>query len=263
MLQSIKETMEIKNLNDLPSIHLFLNLPRHKYLLLKFSVEIDSVRQQFGAELKRKLSGYQIGIHSMEPVIGIRKLITDDEIDRYQEFFEEYAYDYRELATTLIYELSSQKKIDIQNEVPYWAFLKYWQKKGQRGILGDWEYFFHGYHCHFIHKKTKQEIEVSVVFGLEFGDLDPYFFTNFIMSTPEYLPLPIGIYEKYQDGLRIIERMTTLGKFEKINSTFPNHSGIVLKNRTNKVEIKTFENPSDAIKPLSKFNLFKFLGLKK
>lgn len=263
MLQSIKETIEVKSLNDLPSIYLFLNLPRHKYLLLKFSDQIDSVRQQFGEELKTKLTGYQIGIHSIEPIIGVRKLITDNEIDKFQEFFEECAFDYRQLATKLIYELSSQKKIDIQNEVPYWAFLKYWQKKGQRGVMSDWEYFFHGYHCHFIHKKTKQEIEVSLVFGLEFGDLDPYFFTNFIMSTPDYKPLPIGIYVNFEDGLRIIERLSALGKFEKINSTFPKHSGTVLKNRTDKVEIITFENPENAVKPLPKFNLFKFLGLKK
>lgn len=264
MKSLIEETIEIRNIDDLPSENIFLNLPRNKYLVLKFLDETDSERKKYGENLKKKFKDFQIGIHTIEPIIGIRKLIADNEIDMFQELFVQYAFDYRELATKLIHGLALKIKVDIQNESPYWAFLKYWQKKGQSGVFEEWNYFFHGFHCHFIHRKTKQEIEVSLIFGLEFGDLDPYFFTNFIISSHDYKPLPIEIYESYHDGLNIIERMIIIGKFEKINSTtFPNHSGIVLKNRTNKVEIRTFENPSDAIKPLPKFNLFKFLGLKK
>lgn len=262
MQKSIKEILEINNLNDLPSDNLFLNLPRNKHLQLKFSNDIDTERQRFGEKLKTKLEGYLIGIHTIEPIIGIRKLMTNNEIDNHQEFFEECAYDYRELATKLILQLAQQLKVDIQNESPYWAFLKYWQENGQKGTMGDWNYYFHGFHCHFIHKETKQEIEASVVFGLEFGDLDPYFFTNYILSTPEYQPLEIDIYENYHDGLRIIERMTELGRFEKINSTFKGHQGTVVKNRPNKVEIQICDEPKQPLKQKQKFNFFRFLGFK-
>ena len=50
-----------------------------------------------------------------------------------------------------------------------------------------------------------QLIEVPLVFSLEFGDLDPYFFTKYIKSTSDYKPLPVEIYEDYADGVRINE----------------------------------------------------------
>lgn len=260
----IEEIIEIRNIDDLPSENIFLNLPRNKYLVLKFLNKTDSERKKYGENLKEKFKDFQIGIHTIEPIIGIRKLISDNEIDKFKELFVQYAFDYRELATKLIHGLARKIKVDIQNESPYWAFLKYWQKKGQNGVFEEWNYFFHGFHCHFIHTNTKQEIEVSLVFGLEFGDLDPYFFTNFIISSPDYKPLPIEIYESYHDGLNIIERMIIIGKFEKINSTtFKGHTGTILKDRPNKAEIETFENQQDIVKPPSKFSFLKFLGLKK
>ena len=73
-------------------------------------------------------------------------------------------------------------KIDIVSELPYLAFVKYWQKNGQSGKIGDWKFFFHGFHCYFENIFTNQCIEVPIVFGFEFGDLDPYFFMQYIKS---------------------------------------------------------------------------------
>lgn len=63
--------------------------------------------------------------------------------------------------------------------------------------------------------------------------------------------------------------MTTLGKFEKIPSNVPGHSGVVVTNRE-KVEIKSnldlekiFGKHIEEIKKKSKFNLWKFLSLKR
>ena len=112
-------------------------------------------------------------------------------------------------------------------------------------------------------KKAKQEIEVPIAFGLEFGALDPYFFSNYIKSTAQYQPLPVDIYDDYLDGRRIIERLTTTGVLEKINATLPNYFGTVPTNRTNKVTVETVEQMIDLLKPKPKFSLFKFLKFKR
>ena len=263
MLESIEEIININNLSDIPSDSFIENLPRNKKLILEFSDTIEPKREKLGENLKLKFPKHSIGINLVEPKIGIRKLITDEEIDSNQTLFENYALEYRELATKLIFGLAEKLKIDLKNEIPYFVFVKHWQEKGQSGKYEEWKYFFHGFHCNFYNTKTQQEIEVPIVFGLEFGDLDPYFFSNYIKSTKEYQPLPIQIYEEYSDGLRIIERLTSKGIFEKINSTFPGHFGTVPKNRENKVAIQTLENPMNSIKPKPKFNLLKFLKLKK
>ena len=62
---------------------------------------------------------------------------------------------------------------------------------------GTWEYHFHGSHCAFTHAQSGQEIEVSLVNRLEFGVLDPYFFTRFIKTSPDYQPIPIKFYHVF------------------------------------------------------------------
>ncbi|NHN26117.1 hypothetical protein FIA58_010555 [Flavobacterium jejuense] len=197
-----------------------------------------------------------------------KKLLTPEEVETNQIFFEKCALEHRELATKLILELVDFLKIDITNELPYLAFVKYWQKNGQSGKMRAWKFFFHGFHCCFENVETDQYIEVPIVFGLEFGDLDPYFFTQYIKSSSAYSPLPVEINNFYEDGVTIIEKMLSLGKYEKINSNWPNHYGIVVKNRPDKVEVILFTDPLEKlekkleVEKKAKFNLWKFLKLK-
>ncbi|RYE50369.1 MAG: hypothetical protein EOP48_19885 [Sphingobacteriales bacterium] len=191
--------------------------------------------------------------------MSIEKLITDEEIENNQDFFEQCAKDYRNLSGELIQKLADRHRIRIDPDFPLNSFAELKGKK-QGGQIDGWAYFFHGYHCGFRHKQTGQLIETSFVFGLEFGELDPYFFTKFIKSTPAYQPLPVDIYEDYADGVRINEKMISLGLFETIPSNVPNHSGVVVTDR-NKIEINVYEEvPKIAGK--RKFSLLRFLGLR-
>jgi hypothetical protein len=109
---------------------------------------------------------------------------------------------------------------------------------------------------------------VSLVFGLEFGDLDPYFFTRYIKSTPKYNPMPVEIFEDYADGVQINEKMISLGKFERIGSNVGNHYGVVVADRK-EVEIKSYDElnklyggkSETSRKP--KFSFWSLIGLKK
>lgn len=86
-----------------------------------------------------------------------------------------------------------------------------WDER-QIGKVAEWKYFVHGFHCGFQNIITRQYIEVSLVFGLEFGDLDPYFFVKFILSSQNYHPLPIPLFEEYADGSRIIKKNDLIRK---------------------------------------------------
>ncbi len=93
--------------------------------------------------------------------------------------------------------------------------------------------------CAFKNLKTEQYIETPLSYGLEFGELDPYFFSKFINSTNEYKPLPLFIYDDYWDGKRILNKMVELDKFEIINSNFSNETGVVVKDRV-KIKVDTY-----------------------
>lgn len=227
----IIEIIKITSIDKLPSYEIISNIPRTKILKLVFVGNCRKELEKIGNRLKEELVGFQIGIHTTTPEIKICKLITDKEIEANQLFFEQCAKDYRNLAENLIFKLALKIKVVIYSKFPLLTFNPLKNTKAQIGQMDEWRYYLHGYHCGFENLKNKQEIEVPLVFGLEFGDLDPYFFTNFIKSTQEYFPLPLAIYEDYADGVQIIKKMLSLEKFERINSNIENHFGVVVKDR--------------------------------
>jgi hypothetical protein len=258
-LDRLIEKIIIKTLAQIPTLDYIRTIPRDRTLKLFFDKAIQGQREKIGQDLKRELLGFQVGIHLIEPEINIAKLITDKEIEDNQVFFEQCAKDYRQLGGELILKLIEKLNIPLNTKFPLITFNKL-KQGNQTGILDEWRYYIHGFHCGFNHQRTGQSIEVPLVFGLEFGDLDPYFFSDFIKSTEAYKPLPVEIFEDYADGHRINQKMLALGLFEKIESNISNHFGIVVTDRK-KIDIETFkEDDNSVVKP--PFNLWKWLGLK-
>jgi hypothetical protein len=250
--------LKIESVDQIPTIDSIKAIPREVSLKLVFGETIQKQREIIGGNLKNELEGFQVSIHMTEPQINISKLITDLEIEENQDFFEKCAKDYRHLGKKLIFELADKLNVRINPEFPLETFNEFKGNKKETGKLDSWKYYIHGFHCGFENIMTGQLIEVSLVFGLEFGDIDPFFFSQFIKSTPKYRPLPIDIFEDYADGKKINEKMISLGKFERINSNIENHYGVVVTDRS-KVEINEFKKqPENKI-----FKFIKFLRLKK
>lgn len=262
------DIIKINSVGQIPTLDTIRSIPRERTMKLVFEKEVQRQREAIGKNLKIKLVGFQVGIHTIEPEINIAKLITDKEIEDNQDFFEQCAMDYRQLGEELLFMLVDKLDLNLNKDFPLETFNELKRDKRQIGKIENWRYFIHGFHCGFENNKTGQIIEVPLVFGQEFGDLDPYFFSKYIKSTPKYRPLPVEIFEDYEDGARINERMLLLGKFEKISSNVGNHYGIVVADRQ-KVEIKSYldlekmyqEQTEQSEKP--KFNLWKYIGLKK
>lgn len=100
------------------------------------------------------------------------------------------------------------------------------------------------------------------MFGMEFGDLDPYFFSVFIKTNPDYQPLPFTIENNFKDGERILNVMIKRGLYEKIQSNLPDHSGIAVKDR-DKVEVKIFDPEIHGHRRRSEFNVLKLFGIRR
>ena len=261
ILDRTTEIIVVSSVGQIPTLEAIRTGPRERTLKLFFEKSIQPERQVIGEKLKQELEGFQVGIHITEPEINIAKLITDNEIEGKQDFFEQCAKDYRPLGEELIYKLADKLGTNINSDNPLVTFNEFKKGKKQIGKLNDWRYYLHGFHCGFKNSKTGQVIEVPLVFGLEFGDLDPSFFSIFIKSSPTYRPLPVDIYEDYADGQRIINKMLSLSKFERINSNVGNHFGIVVADRQ-KVKVKTYEElPNQTDKPKDRF--WNFIRLKK
>lgn len=262
------DIITINSIGQIPTIEIIRSIPRERTIKLVFEREVQSQREAIGQNLKSELLGFHVGIHTIEPEINIAKLITDKEVEDNQDFFEQCAKDYRQLGEELLHKLVNKLDLNLNKDFPMQTFNVLKRDGRSNGKVEDWNYYVHGFHCGFVNIKTMQEIEVPLVFGQEFGDLDPYFFSKFIKSTPKYIPLPVDIFEDYEDGARINDRMLSLGKFERISSNVGNQYGIVVSDRQ-KVEIKSYwdlekmyqEQNKQTEKP--KFNFWKFIGLRR
>lgn len=267
-LKRTTNVITINSVGQIPTLKKIREITREQKLQIVFEKEVQNQRETVGQNLKNELSDFQVSIHTYEPEINIVKLISDKEIEENQAFFEQCAKDYRQLSEELLFKLVDKLYLKLNKDFPMETFNELKQDKRQIGKFEDWSYFLHGFHCGFKNNKTGQLIEVPLVYGLEFGDLDPYFFSKFIKSTPKYQPLPVAIFEDYADGVRINEKMISLGKFERINSNIENYYGTAVTDRQ-KVEIKSYldlkkiheQQNQNIRKP--KFNIWKFLGLKK
>ncbi|MCG2617489.1 hypothetical protein LZZ85_24535 [Terrimonas sp. NA20] len=225
------EIINIYTIEQIPALETIRTIPRERILKLIFAKEVRNWREAIGERLKNELPDFQVGVHLLEPEINIAKLISEIEIENNQYFFEQCAKDYRKLAQTLLFKLVDKFNLKLDEDHPMMTFAELKRGGRSRGKVEGWNYYFHGAHCGFENIRTGQTVEVSLIFGSEFGDLDPYFFSKYIKSTPAYRPLPVEIFEDYADGVRINEKMISLGKFERISYYNGSYHGIVVADR--------------------------------
>lgn len=76
----------------------------------------------------------------------------------------------------------------------------------QKYLSGGWSFNVHGEHCLFENVITNQKLEVSLLDKASVGNLDPYFFYNFLKTIEsfkhltQYLGHPFkGTYEFFED----------------------------------------------------------------
>jgi hypothetical protein len=67
-----------------------------------------------------------------------------------------------------------------------------------------WRYGFHGYECRFKDRYTGQTLDVCLGFNNEFGVLDPYFFHNFVVTTPGFEVVSSLFKNHFDDPLRAL-----------------------------------------------------------
>lgn len=235
-------------------------LRRGVTLKIEFDERDEAKRNKIGDILKEKFPDFIIGIHTTEKEINISRLITYEEIEINIDFFTRCALDYDKLSSSLINALILKLGIEVNINFPIGTFNRLKSGDASKGEINGWRYYLHGFHCGFTNIKSGQVIEASLVCGDQFGELDPYFFSNYILSTKEYQPLPIKIYHEYHDGVKILDAMERLGKLKLIESNWKNRYGYVLA-----VKDTSYIKPyiPESLERKRKFSLLQFFKLKK
>lgn len=211
------------------------NLPRCKTLVVKFNDSNEYKRENIGNFLKTKYPNFVIGIHSIEKIINIYRIITDEEIESNLDFFTRCAIDYDKLACSLMYALIKKHNLNVNWQLPIITFNQFHRKT--KGKMNGWKYILHGGDFRFENIKTNQIIEANTYCGNQFGALDPLFFSEYILSTLEYQPLPVEIYDECWDGTRILKILLKHGILKEIINNQGFSSIVLSTNDTSEIKI--------------------------
>ncbi len=82
---------------------------------------------------------------------------------------------------------------------------------GKEFLSGNWSFAVHGEHCLFRNLLTGQTLEVSLGDRESVGNLDPYFFYNFLQTTERYKLLAKNFNHGFGDMLKLFEEMERQG----------------------------------------------------
>jgi hypothetical protein len=91
----------------------------------------------------------------------------------------------------------------------------------------EWEYYFHGGECQFRNMRTGQIVQVCLGFQDEFGVLDPYFFFQFVSTTPALEKVARLFTDGFHDTLRTLEILERHGYLGRISSQSGDRAGLI------------------------------------
>jgi hypothetical protein len=78
---------------------------------------------------------------------------------------------------------------------------------GQENLFDNWWFDIHGEHCLFKHLTTGQTLEVSLGTKDSLGNLDPYFFYNFLKTTDKLKHLIEYFRNPFDDMVNFFEEL--------------------------------------------------------
>ena len=114
----------------------------------------------------------------------------------------------------------SKEEPDTFKSIEFERISQVWENIQNNSQMSDeWNYMFHGLECRFRNNISGQIVDVFLLFENEYGVLDPYFFSNYILTTPnKFKHLKILIEDPYKDGCLIIGFLHEIGRLRMVES---------------------------------------------
>lgn len=186
--------------------HLVLELPAG-YNCQRIQMLIDRVAH----EVPENYTAFYAGAFRDKTCVTIKQVVGRDTVIEMEEDLVEAAQHFRRTATGLAVALASYNQV---------APGRLWEEcRKLECHSAAWDLEVHGQHCRFENRKTGQIVEVSMWFGTEFGVLDPYFFFDYMRTTPCLAP-PLELRDAFHDTRRAMEILEERGKLAKITGIF-------------------------------------------
>ena len=110
-------------------------------------------------------------------------------------------------ANEMINLLAKKYSLDLKSTNPFSKLLDRKSNLWRGNLNKEWTYWFHGAHCDFENKNTKQYIHASITYGTHYAVIDNFYLYEFLQTTESLKHI-----HKVVDSQKII--------FETINNLF-------------------------------------------
>lgn len=145
--------------------------------------------------------------------------ITAETTKKLLEAMDSYKITATNLIEKLIKETVQPRREMIEKE-HYYELENGKLLNGEENLTDNWYFDVHGDHCMFKNLSTGQIIEVFLLGGKEgLGSLDPYFFYNFLETTPKLKSLTKYFKEPFKDTLDFFEALENQKILKHISGT--------------------------------------------
>src|SRR6266478_1298921 len=185
---------------------------RGRHLLLHFpklwsDSSVSALVNRLRGELPENYEVFDGGALRHWKRVTVMEVISREEVSTITPAFMKAARRFRADAGLLAQELARLNKVQLAELSSH--------DKNITVFPEEWEVYAHGIHFCFTHRTTGQRIEVCTMFGDEFGVLDPYFFYQFMATTPG-VGLPKQIVEPYHDTRRAMDLLAANESLKRI-----------------------------------------------
>ncbi|MDK8179583.1 hypothetical protein [Paenibacillus sp. UMB4589-SE434] len=130
--------------------------------------------------------------------------LTNETMDELLAAMDTYKVIAQELIDKLILETNQSEKSEIIKG-SYYLLSNAELLNGEEHLTGNWYYDVHGEHCMFENVETGQKLEVSLGRIDDIGNMDPYFFYDFLKSTKKFKHLIEYFGNPFGDMLNFFE----------------------------------------------------------
>ncbi|MCE5172519.1 hypothetical protein LQV63_24910 [Paenibacillus profundus] len=131
-------------------------------------------------------------------------LLAKETVDELLAAMDTYKIIAQELIDKLILETDQPEKSEIIKG-DYYLISNAELLNDNEFLTGNWYFDVHGEHCMFENVETGQQLEVSLGNIDNVGNVDPYFFYNFLKSTDHFKHLIQYFKNPFDDMLNLFE----------------------------------------------------------
>lgn len=132
--------------------------------------------------------------------------LTKETVDELLAAMDAYKEIAQELMDKLILETNQPEKSEIIKG-SYYLISNAELLNGEEYLSGNWYFDVHGEHCMFENLDTGQKLEVSLGNKDDIGNIDPYFFYDFLKTTEDFKHLIQYFANPFGDMLNFFEAL--------------------------------------------------------